>query len=180
MDRALISSTTALPARFVGAFGNFAGLPASVAAIVRWHESVPDYSPLGWPTVHIRSFADSNDVVALGRVDIERAIAVVEQSLAGDGPAPCLTATARLRAVARQRPTVEADEELALAIYAEKLAKYPADAVARACEKWLETSPFWPSVSEILQACEWAMQPRRALLAKLRDALPPVTAPATR
>jgi hypothetical protein len=66
------------------------------------------------------------------------------------------------------------DERLAMAVYSEKLAQYPADAVAAAGEKWMEISPFWPSVSEILRMCEWAMQPRRELVrvieAALRDA----------
>ena len=60
-----------------------------------------------------------------------------------------------------------------LTVYGEKLGKYPVDAVAAACEAWLDASPFWPSVSEILQACERAMQPRRelvlALTLKLRE-----------
>ncbi len=87
-------------------------------------------------------------------------------------PADCLMATARLRAVARQQPVITSDERLALAVYGEKLAKYPVDAVAMACEKWLELSPFWPSISELLKMCEWAMAPRRALALEILIKLP--------
>jgi hypothetical protein len=101
---------------------------------------------------------------AVSAEDLSTALDLAEQSLKPSGPADCLMATARLRAVARQRPVITSDEKLSLAVYAEKLAKYPADAVAMASEKWFELSPFWPAVSELLRACEWAVQPRRELV----------------
>ena len=104
---------------------------------------------------------------AVSRADLATALDLAERSLKPSGPADCLTATARLRAVARQRAVITSDERLALAIYAEKLARYPADAVALACERWLETSPFWPAVSELLRMVEWACQPRRELVLAL-------------
>jgi hypothetical protein len=105
------------------------------------------------------------------RADLEKALVVAKDACRSGGPADCLEATARLSAVARRQPTVTSDEELALAVYAEKLAKYPVDAVAAACEKWMEISPFWPSVSEILKMCEWTMQPRRELVRVIEAAL---------
>jgi hypothetical protein len=111
---------------------------------------------------------------AVSRADLATALDLAEQSLKPSGPADCLLATARLRAVARHRPTITADEKLALVVYAEKLGRYPADAVAMACERWFETSPFWPAVSELLRMVEWALQPRRelalALTRKMQEA----------
>lgn len=103
----------------------------------------------------------------VSRADLARALALAEQSLSPSGAADCLTATARLRAVARQRPVITSDERLALFVYGEKLSRYPADAVALACERWLETSPWWPGISELLQMVEWACQPRRELVLAL-------------
>ncbi len=37
--------------------------------------------------------------------------------------------------------------------YAKPLRKYPPDAVERACDRWAEEHPGWPSLSEIMEAC---------------------------
>jgi len=145
-------------------------LPASVASALTFRTLSPEYEtnpPLGLDLVAL-SLAGG-----LPRADAETALSVAQCSLQPSGPADCLEATARLRAVARQRAVITSDERLSLAVYGDKLAKYPADAVAMACERWLEISPFWPAVSELLRMVEWAMQPRRelvlALTLKLRE-----------
>jgi hypothetical protein len=145
-------------------------LPASVAEVLSFRRVTPEYQTDPLPDLQCVS-------VSLGEVaspeDLALAYAAARDVADEQGnPADSLLATARLRAVARMRPTITTDEKLSLAVYAEKLAKYPADAVARACEKWLELSPFWPSVSELLKMCEWAMQPRRALALELLRKLP--------
>lgn len=135
-------------------------LPPAIAAALTFRTMAAEYEtdpPLGLALVGI-SVAG-----AVSRADLATALDLAEQSLRPSGGADCLMATARLRAVARQRPVITSDERLALAVYGEKLAKYPADAVAMACEKWLETSPWWPAISELLRLCEWALQPRREL-----------------
>jgi hypothetical protein len=142
-------------------------LPASVAAALSFRAMAPEYETqpalgLDLVSITITGGLSGNDLAA--------ALVVVEQSLKPSGPADCLQATARLRAVARMRPTITSDERLALAVYGDRLAKYPADAVALACEKWIETSPFWPGVSELLRMVEWALQPRRELVLALARA----------
>lgn len=158
-------------ARRVAAFGNFAKeLPATVAHWLRWRSVSPEYSALGWPIVSLAEL-DWPALVAMPKSDLEQALVVAQQALVPSSSAHCLKATARLRAVTTRRKPVEEDEALAFAVYADKLRKYPAEAVAIASEKWMESSPFWPAVSEILQACEWAMQPRRALVQVLEKGL---------
>lgn len=146
-------------------------LPASVAAALSLRTLAPEYET--HPPLDLDLVSMSVDGV-VSRDDLAAALEMAEQSLTPSGPADCLAATARLRAVARQRPVITSDERLALAVYAERLAKYPADAVAMACEKWFELSPFWPAISELLRMCEWALQPRRelvmALTRKMREA----------
>lgn len=147
-----------------------ARLPAAVAAALVVGPFAPEYpsgADLALPLVMITLPA------TLARADVSAALDVANRACVPAGPSAALLATARLRVGTRQRPMAREDETLQLALYGEKLARYPADAVAAACEAWLEASPFWPSVSEILQACERAMQPRRelvlALTLKLRE-----------
>jgi hypothetical protein len=155
-------------------------LPESVARRIRWTSGAAQFESeprLGLPFVSV-------DFAELPRKpDLEAALETVRTAMAPGGPADCLQALARLRAVSRKQPTMMTDERLAMAVYSEKLAQYPADAVAAAGEKWMEISPFWPSVSEILKMCEWAMQPRRELVRVLESALrdaPPVAGPSLR
>lgn len=158
-------------ARLTADFGQTARrLPDTVAKRLRWRRMAVDYSATGWPVVFV-SGLEWQDLVAIPELDLERAVSVARAALEPSQGSDCLAATLRLQAVARRRSTIAEDEELSLVVYADKLARYPADAVAAACERWLETSPFWPSVSELLQACEWAMQPRRELVQALTKAL---------
>jgi hypothetical protein len=143
-------------------------LPASVAAALTLRKHSPEYETQ--PVAGLDYVAIDLGEVA-SRDDLAHALAVTQAAMKPGNPADCLMATARLRAVARQRATITSDEKLALAVYAEKLAKYPPDVVAMACERWLELSPFWPSVSELLRMCDWAMQPRRALALELQRRL---------
>lgn len=145
-----------------------ARLPARVVAALRWSSSVPEFESepkLGLPRVSA-SFALLPD-----RADLEDALPIAQAACATGSPTACLTATARLAAVAVTRPTAQTDHKLAMAVYAEKLAQYPADVVAQACEVWMGRSPFWPAVSEILKVCEWVMQPRRELVRMIEFSL---------
>lgn len=145
-------------------------LPASVAAALTVVPFTPQFATgaddgLALPLVSIRLPA------GLARRDLAAGLEHARRACAPAGPAEALLATARLRVATRQRAMAAEDEALMLAVYGEKLGRYPADAVAAACEAWLEASPFWPSVAEILRACERAMQPRRELVLALTVAL---------
>jgi hypothetical protein len=140
-----------------------------VAAALTFRRGAPEYETqpvagLDFVSVHLGEVSS--------REDLKLAYGAAREVMKPGNPADCLMATARLRAVARQRPVITSDEKLALAVYAEKLARYPVDAVALACERWLELSPFWPSISELLKMCEWAMAPRRALALEILRKLP--------
>jgi hypothetical protein len=148
-------------------------LPASVADALSFRRVTPEYQTEPLPGLQC-VVVDVGEVASADDLALAHAMARDAVNEQGN-PADSLLATARLRAVARQRPTITADEKMALAVYAEKLAKYPAEVVAMACEKWLESSPFWPSVAELLKACEWAAQPRRALALALFCKLPEET-----
>lgn len=147
-----------------------AQLPLSVTQWLRWHLYNPEYAPKRWAVAVVKEM-HWREIVHIPRQDLERALGIARDLLQPSKPSECLAATVRLQAVARRQPSIADDEKLALSIYAEKLAKYPASAVEMACEKWLETSPFWPSVSELLEACEWAMTPRRTLAFEIAKAL---------
>jgi hypothetical protein len=160
MSRALPAVVSVGIARHVEAHG----LPATIA------RNLPPAvaAALSFSTMAAENAAGGDLVTiaidgTVSRADLATALDLAEQSLKPSGPADCLTATARLRAVARQRPVITTDEKLAIAIYGEQLAKFPADAVALACERWVQTSPFWPAVSELLQMVERVLQPRREL-----------------
>lgn len=138
-----------------------AKLPAPVVSALRWSSSVPEFESepkLGLPRVSAR-FLQLPD-----RAELEDALPAARAACTAGTQAACLKATARLAAVAVTRPTAQTDQKLAMAVYAEKLASYPPDVVAQACEVWMGRSPFWPAVSEILKVCEWVMQPRRELV----------------
>jgi hypothetical protein len=145
-----------------------ARLPASVARALILRTVTPDYEtqPPGLRVVSLRIEGE------IPQEDLTRALEATREAMRPGKPSDCLQATARLRAVARMRPTITDDERLALIVYSEKLSAFPADVVAMASEQWLEMSPFWPSVSELLRMCEWAIQPRRALALELMRKLP--------
>lgn len=139
-------------------------LPASVAAALSFRTMAAEYGETQPPGMDLVAIEIGGSV---SRADLAKALDLAEQSLKPSGPADCLAQTSRLRAVARQRPVITTDEKLAVVVYGEKLAKYPADAVAMACDAWLERSPWWPAVSELLQMVERVLQPRRELVLAL-------------
>jgi hypothetical protein len=157
--------THGLPAAFA------ASLPRSIATALTFRPYTPEFDAdqlLGLNMMEIRF---NPTAAAPSQEDLAAGLRVVEASLKAGGPEACLAATMRMRVSTRQQQTVAQDAKLMLIVYAEKLANYPADAVAAACEKWLETSPWWPAIAEILPYCEWAMQPRRVLRVELMRAV---------
>jgi hypothetical protein len=144
-------------------------LPASIAEALSFRKVSPEYETAPVAGLEYVRVELGGDVPAH---DLALALEGAREAMRPGLPSDCLLATARLRAVARHRPTITSDEKLALSVYASKLARYPADAVAAACERWLELSPYWPSISELLKMCEWAMAPRRALALELHRKMP--------
>jgi hypothetical protein len=142
-------------------------LPPSVILSMRFKAFVPEFTTgAALPPMMSISLAS-----APSEADASLSLAAVERSMAGCFEDEAIGATARMRVATKQRPMDKGDELLMLTVYGEKLAQYPADAIAIACEKWLETSPWWPAIAEILPYCESAMQPRRSLRLELVRAL---------
>lgn len=147
-----------------------AGLPPSIATALTFRPYTPEFDAEQLRGLNMMEIRLAPTGPAPSHEDLAAGLRLVETSLKPGGPEACLAATMRMRVSTRQQQTVAQDVKLMLIVYAEKLANYPADAVAAACEKWLEASPWWPAVAEILPYCEWAMQPRRALRLELTRA----------
>lgn len=145
-------------------------LPRPIAYALLCHREAPQFLSERGLALPIATFG-FDDAMPQTRQDLEAALAVAQDGLERGGPADCLMAMSTMRACTRQRQTLLIDEQLMLATYAEKFAKYPAHVVARACDKWMETSPFWPAISELLPYCDWALQTSSALVFALKKAL---------
>lgn len=145
-------------------------LPRPLVEALAVTQRMPEFVEPSAPVLPLTVMA-LRPVMPVSATDLQAALDVVEVAMRPGREADVIKAMLRMRVVTRSREMGRADEELMWSVFAEKLAKYPADAVAAACERWLETSPFWPSVSEILPYCEWAMQPRRELQVLLLRAL---------
>lgn len=88
--------------------------------------------------------------------------------------APCpkeiaVTAITTLRARTKARSDQQQDQDTMLAIYASDVMEYPADIVVEACRSIGRSQVFFPSVSEIIDACEWRVRERRLLLRAIRE-----------
>lgn len=83
----------------------------------------------------------------------------------------CLTVT-------KSRPKEEADLTLMVAAFTEALSKCPADLVVSSLRKWSETSPWWPSLAEILQPIRGEIAWRNSLAEAANARLRPAEAPA--
>lgn len=104
---------------------------------------------------------------------LRQALNAVQQSLRPSGPAGAAKAMMRLKATARVKDRGQEDQAGEAIVMAEKLAQYPADIIAQVAEKQIETSPWWPHVSELMASCERLTVPRRKLLDALKAALEP-------
>jgi hypothetical protein len=68
-----------------------------------------------------------------------------------------------LRAVTVHRARDGIDVELMATAYTQRLARYPADVVAAACDAWADREEFWPSWAELKAECDKRMRGRLAL-----------------
>jgi hypothetical protein len=74
---------------------------------------------------------------------------------------------AELRVLTAHRARDGVDTELMATAYTQRLATYPADIVAAACDAWTNANQFWPTWSELKNECDKRMSGRK----QLRDAL---------
>lgn len=74
---------------------------------------------------------------------------------------------AELRVLTAHRARDGVDVELMAGAYTQRLAQYPADVVAEACDGWSNREEFWPTWAELKAECDKRMRGRT----QLRDAL---------
>lgn len=99
--------------------------------------------------------------------EIKRALWMVEYTLRPTPDAKVKSELARLKVTTKSRAEAGEDLALALAAYAEYLAKYPEDVVVDALRYWARNETWWPSWSELKGLLDYRVKKRRAL----RDAL---------
>jgi hypothetical protein len=70
---------------------------------------------------------------------------------------------AELRALTAHRARDGVDVELIATAYTQRLAQYPADVVAAACDAWANREQWWPTWAELKAECDKRMRGRLAL-----------------
>lgn len=151
------------------------GLPAEIAGAFRF-ETTSVYGADGqFDGVMVSgatlTAACSPDVLAV-------AIAVLEHASRPGGIGLATKAVTRLRAKTAARAGGLADQHVTGQAYAEELAKYPADIIEAACQRWADNSRWWPAWAELKQECDRMAAKRRAEHRALKDALRQLQTPA--
>jgi hypothetical protein len=72
----------------------------------------------------------------------------------------------------------EADQELRGAAYANDLAQYPADVIQVACQRWADSSRWWPAWADLKRECDRLAAKRIAEHRALEEALRRLSTPA--
>ena len=83
-------------------------------------------------------------------------------------PDDCEHELARLKVLTVARATGQDDLVAQIAIYAEELTEYPIDVVRESCRWWAAREKWFPSWTELRDACEERVMKRRAILTGLR------------
>lgn len=153
-----------------------AGLPATVRPLIEWQQTSVfgadgQFEAVTVAGATIRPGATVTDLCA--------ALAAVERSLhpCRDGDI-AVEALAPMYATRRNRPGEQLDEQASLAVLADRLREFPRDVIEEAGAYIIDTTPWMPAVSELLQIIDRKMRPRRALKAALEQAIARASAPA--
>lgn len=115
---------------------------------------------------------DLSGLTTTNRAD---ALDAVEAAMTRPTMDQCEELVASLHAVTARRGDDAEGQSLAMSLYAGCLAQYPADIAKSVCMAFAlrKASPNWfPTLSEINDACEKATAQRTALLSSIRAALP--------
>lgn len=124
-----------------------------------------------WGVVDVFGADGQFDAAHVGEVVVRKgtpeeldAVARVVDGLLEPAPADmAATKLAELRAVTVHRARDGIDVELLATAYTQRLARYPADVVAAACDAWADREEFWPSWAELKAECDKRMRGRLAL-----------------
>jgi hypothetical protein len=104
-------------------------------------------------------------VAPIGEDDRQSALAFLDDALAPAGEAFVIAELGRLRALTISRD-VGQDLTLVLAVYADEMMRYPADAVREVLRGW--RGKFWPAWAELADQLDRLVGPRLALRATLQ------------
>lgn len=124
------------------------------------------------PTGGYYARVDGFDVAGLTGMTRQQAIDAVESAMTPQTVEACEELVATLHAVTARRGDDEAGLSVAMTLYAGCLAQYPADIAKAVCMTFAlrKARPNWfPSLSELNEACEQAAAQRQALLHALRS-----------
>lgn len=102
---------------------------------------------------------------------VQTALAAIEATCAPCEPTAAAKKLTELRLLTVQRSKGEADLKLIAAAYTPRLAQYPADVVAAACDAWANREEFWPSWAELKAECDKRMRGRIQIRDALRKAI---------
>lgn len=117
--------------------------------------------------------SDGTDIAGLTPENRGEAIAAVEAAMTRPSVEDCEELVASLHAVTARRSEDGAGQALALTLYSSCLSQYPADIAKSVCMSFAlrRQSPNWfPTLSELDEACERATDKRASLLRALRAA----------
>lgn len=95
--------------------------------------------------------------------DIDRALALVDDSLASASPQLIKAELARLRVTTKARAEGADDLRMTMAAYAEYLTEYPADVVVDALRWWARVEKWWPAWAELKELLDRRVLKRKAL-----------------
>jgi hypothetical protein len=115
------------------------------------------------------------DIAGLTGLTKAQAIDAVESAMTPQTVEGCEELVATLHAVTARRGDDEAGLSVAMTLYAGCLAQYPADIAKAVCMSFAlrKAKPNWfPTLSEINDACERETAQRKALLNALKSAHP--------
>ncbi len=76
---------------------------------------------------------------------------------------------ARLRSLTARQKQSDFDLELSIGALTEELIKYPEDILKTVCREWARSNVFFPTLKELIDACEKLFAPRAALLAAAKN-----------
>lgn len=140
-----------------------ATLQHSLAPLIVWGE-VSVYGSHGYESTRI------TDVKVRPGADpqyVSQCLGQLENLCAPAGPKFAAQKLAELRALTAHRARGDVDAEVMATAYTARLAEYPADVVAAACDSWANANQFWPAWADLKDACDRKMKGRK----QLRDAL---------
>lgn len=105
------------------------------------------------------------------RADLQAAMIAVDVLCQPCQPSLAAGKLTELRMLTAHRSRDGDDAELMAAAYTQRLAQYPPDVVAAACDGWADGDNFWPTWAELKGACERRMRGRTLIRDALRKAL---------